>query len=224
MSDLRTDRTLLAKACEALPLFPLPGVCLMPGNLLPLHVFEPRYRELVSDCLAGNAPLAVPEMLPGGEKDAFGSPPVHPYAGIGRISMFKARPDGRVDIVLEPVGRVKLLREVRGGPHPYRVGVAQLLEDEAVAPGELEKVGYRMQGMALSVLGRMAPGANGIARAVGSLPAARVPDALAGFLLQDGEARQVFLAEDNPLARARQAETALLAVLAELGGRAAAEA
>lgn len=224
MTEPQLDRAALAKACEALPLFPLPGVSLLPGNLLPLHVFEPRYRRLVEDCLGTNGPLAVPEMLPGGEKDAFGSPPLHPYAGIGVISVFRARPDGRMNIVLKPLGRVKLLGERADAPQPYRVGVAELLEDEPAPTVELEKLGGKLQGLAVSMLSRMGPEREGLARAVAALPAARVPDALAGLLLHGGEARQAFLAENNPLARAWQAEAALLAILAEVGSRAPAEA
>lgn len=224
MTEPRPDRAALAKACEALPLFPLPGVCLLPGNLLPLHVFEPRYRQLVRDCVGGNTPLSVPEMLPGGEADTFGSPPVHPYAGIGVIAVHHARADGRMDIVLEPLGRVKIVGERHDVPQPYRVGVAELLEDEPAPTSELEKLGRRLQGLGVSMLARMGPERSGLAHALASLPPARVPDALAGLLLQGGEARQSFLAENNPLARAWQAEAAFLAILAEVGSRPAAEA
>ena len=55
------------RALEALPIFPLPNCVLLPGGLLPLHVFEPRYRELTRDCLAGDQLMAVARLRPGYE-------------------------------------------------------------------------------------------------------------------------------------------------------------
>ena len=70
---------------SSLPIFPLPNCVLLPGGLLPLHVFEPRYRELTRDCLAGHQLMAVARLRPGYETTYYGRPPVYERCGVGRI-------------------------------------------------------------------------------------------------------------------------------------------
>src|SRR5215470_7185187 len=101
------DRSALA----ALPIFPLPNCVLLPGGLLPLHVFEPRYRELTRDCLAGQRLMAVARLQPGHEAAYFGRPPVHDLAGLGRIICSDELADGRFHILLRGIGRVRIVEE-----------------------------------------------------------------------------------------------------------------
>src|SRR5690606_21229592 len=80
----------------ALPIFPLPSVVLFPGSVLPLHVFEPRYRAMMEDCVSrGPRAMAVALLRPGWERDYEGRPPVYEIAGAGRIVEWARRPDGR---------------------------------------------------------------------------------------------------------------------------------
>ena len=71
-------------ALAALPIFPLPNCVLLPGGLLPLHVFEPRYRELTRDCLSGTQLMAIARLRPGYEQTYYGRPPVYERCGVGR--------------------------------------------------------------------------------------------------------------------------------------------
>ena len=64
-------------ALTELPIFPLPNCVLLPGGLLPLHVFEPRYRELTRDCLATHHLMGVARLRPGYEQTYYGNPPVY---------------------------------------------------------------------------------------------------------------------------------------------------
>jgi len=59
-----------------IPMFPLPSVVFFPHTLLPLHIFEARYRQMLADCLAGERRLAVVLLKPGWEADYYGCPPV----------------------------------------------------------------------------------------------------------------------------------------------------
>ncbi|HEY8427238.1 MAG TPA: LON peptidase substrate-binding domain-containing protein, partial [Sandaracinaceae bacterium] len=78
----------------ALPIFPLPSVVLFPGSVLPLHVFEPRYRAMMEDCVSrGPRAMAVALLRPGWERDYEGRPPVYEIAGAGRIVEWARRPD-----------------------------------------------------------------------------------------------------------------------------------
>ncbi len=95
-----------------LPMFPLPGVWLFPGALLPLHVFEPRYVEMVEHALAAaDGALAIGTLRPGYEADYEGRPPVYPLLGAGVILAAHDREDGRYDIVVRGLERVRLMRE-----------------------------------------------------------------------------------------------------------------
>lgn len=68
-----------------LPLFPLPDTVFFPHTLLPLHVFEPRYRAMVADCLGGEKRMVVVRLVPGWEQDYYGRPPIHTVAGAGEL-------------------------------------------------------------------------------------------------------------------------------------------
>ena len=75
---------LLAPALEQLPIFPLDQVQLFPRALLPLYVFEPRYRELTAACLERGGIMAVAALRPGFRDDYYGRPPVRRIAGVGK--------------------------------------------------------------------------------------------------------------------------------------------
>jgi len=98
---------------EVLPLFPLTGVLLLPGTLLPLHIFEPRYRNLVEDVLKADGVFGiiqpvVPRQdnrpLPGAEKE---NPELYRVGGAGHIESWERLPDGRYAIQLRGVNRFR---------------------------------------------------------------------------------------------------------------------
>lgn len=95
---------------EALPVFPLPSTVFFPGTVLPLHVFEPRYRDMVSDALASDRRLAV--ALAKGPTDPPAMPAVHDIAGCGEIIHAEKLADGRYNILLQGQHRVRLLEEL----------------------------------------------------------------------------------------------------------------
>ena len=217
------DRAHLREACRALPLFPLPGTVLMPGSLLPLHVFEPRYRALVADCLRDGLPLSVCQIRPDVTSDGAAAPALLPYAAVGLLSAHQRLPDGRYNVLVQPVGRVRLVGESPSG-RLYRVAHAELLEDDTVDPAALHAEGERVRALVAPVIGRMGEAGEGVARALAALPADRVPEALSSMVVREGEARQRFLAEGSPLRRAAMVEEAVLLLLAEQSGQAGAEA
>ena len=101
-----------------LPLFPLPGVVLLPGTLLPLHVFEPRYSAMVADALAGDRLIGMAMLKPGWE-NAAEPPPIYAVGGAGEIVESEDLEDGRFNIVLEGRFRYRILDEA--APGPYRL-------------------------------------------------------------------------------------------------------
>ena len=110
-------------AAQRLPIFPLSGAILFPGLQLPLHIFEPRYRELVSDALARDRRIGMIQPQSGGE-----SAPLFAIGCVGKIGEVEALDDGRYNIVLEGEARFRLLREIEVGT-PYRQVEGELLSD-----------------------------------------------------------------------------------------------
>ena len=85
---------------DFLPLFPLPHVVLFPNVFLPLHIFEPRYREMVADAITGDRMIGMVLLRPGWEQDYEGRPPVYPIGCSGLITHVEQLADGRYNIVL----------------------------------------------------------------------------------------------------------------------------
>jgi Lon protease-like protein len=104
-------------ALESLPLFPLPGVILMPGVLLPLHIFEPRYRKMIRDVLDSHRSLGIVQILQG-ESEAGQHPPIAEVGGAGSIVDCTELPNGRFNIVLR--GRARVRIEEQPFQPPYR--------------------------------------------------------------------------------------------------------
>jgi Lon protease-like protein len=114
---------------ERLPLFPLPKVVFFPNTLMPLHVFEPRYRELARHCIARNWPMGVVLIRPGHEHDHLGTPPIADVAGVGHVVQTEELGDGRLNIILQGMVRVRILEELAGDA-PYRVARVRMMEDQ----------------------------------------------------------------------------------------------
>lgn len=127
MSDpkLELDPVDLAR----LPVFPLPNAVLFPGALLPLHVFEERYREMMREIIPGRRRLAVARLRPGFEADYYGRPPVFEVCGVGAIVRDAQRDDGRYDILVRGIQRVRLLEEL-APKEGYRTFRAEALFDQ----------------------------------------------------------------------------------------------
>ncbi len=121
----------LAPALGALPLFPLPTV-LFPGALLPLHIFEPRYRAMIRDALDTHSALAVVLITDAAQLDANGHPRIAGVAGAGVIVDHVELPSGRFNILVRGRARVAL-EELPLGDKLYRRARATVLTPP---PGE----------------------------------------------------------------------------------------
>lgn len=118
----------IAPALSALPLFPLPTV-LFPGAVLPLHIFEPRYRKLVRDALDTHQALAIVLITDPNSVDAHGHPEIARVASVGTIIDHTELPAGRFNILLRGRARVRL-EELPFVP-PYRRAAATILTPES---------------------------------------------------------------------------------------------
>jgi Lon protease-like protein len=138
---------------EVIPIFPLPNVVLFPRMPLPLHIFEPRYRKMVADALAGHQTIGMTLLQPGWEDDYLGRPPVYPVGCAGTIERSEMLEDGRYNIVLRGETRFRIARERMD--EPYRLASVEALADPPGDAAEIES----MRDKVLAAIGRSSEGA-----------------------------------------------------------------
>lgn len=188
---------------RALPIFPLPNAALFPGCGLPLHVFEPRYRELVRDALSGSKAMAVARLKPGFEESYAGRPAVFEVCGAGTIVDHREHDDGRYDILLRGVSRIRILNE-HAPLQAYRLVNAELLSD---VPTDAELAAAFHERLR-ALWPELAPHLPEAARDLGAFTrgaegAGELSDRLAGALFAEPELTQRLIAELDPAERMR---------------------
>jgi uncharacterized protein len=192
-----------ARDLAELSIFPLPQATLFPGQVLPLHVFEPRYREMVKVALAGRRMLAVARLKPGFESDYEGRPPVFDVCGVGVIESCSERADGRFDLTLRGLARIRIAQELPPA-RAFRRVQAVLLEDQVPAPALVAA----WQAKLTALWGQLAPHLPEPARDLRALTrgaddAGSYSDRLAAALVAEPEASQELLEETDPAERLR---------------------
>ena len=106
----------------SIPIFPLPNVVLFPNAFLPLHIFEPRYREMVAEALHGDRLIGMVLLRPGWQGDYEGRPAVYPIGTAGLISFSEQQPDGRYNIILRGFEKFR----IHGEDHRRSFRIAQV--------------------------------------------------------------------------------------------------
>jgi len=126
------------------PVFPLPNVILFPGSVMPLHIFEERYRQMVEDLLDRPGWLVMGNIPEDSYDQISGSPPIYPVAGLGEIARHKRLSDGRFLIWVVGLRRVKL-REVTSD-RLYRKVEAELLTETPASGEDAERLRPELMG------------------------------------------------------------------------------
>jgi len=203
-----------------LPIFPLP-VVLFPGATQPLHVFEPRYRELLADCLAADQRFGITYVAPPEGPDVDPMPPLGAVGCIALITATDALPDGRSDIVTVGERRFNLLDWV-ARETTYRVARVEEFDDEPADRAEVA-----------GLAGDVRQDYQRLARAIGTLTDRAADDAaldedpeqlsfqVAAALELDGEVKQALLALTNTITRLRRLASLLVPLSADAERRAA---
>ena len=119
-------------------LFPLPNLVMFPHVVQPLHIFEPRYREMMQDALAGDRLIAMAVLAPGWASDYEGRPPLAPVACLGRVAAHHALADGKFNLLLIGVARLQILEELPP-ERSFRQARATLLTDDFPAAGAKQR-------------------------------------------------------------------------------------
>ena len=109
-------------------LFPLPNLVLFPGVIQPLHIFEPRYRKLMQDALAGDELIAMALLKPKWEANVLDTPAVHSTLCVGKIVTHARLKDGRYNLLILGARRAEIVREIPT-EQPYRMAEVSVLEE-----------------------------------------------------------------------------------------------
>lgn len=206
-----------------IPLFPLPNCVLFPGVVQPLHIFEPRYREMMEDTLEDQSAIAMALLKPGWEKSYYGRPPVFDMLCVGRIVAHERLDDGKFNLLLHGLARVRLLREEKRGLH--RVGLLEPVL-EPVDPTGISADSCPHARMQRKVLKEMFEKTSlrelTVAPMVATLfeedvPLGRLVDTLAFTLVQDPLLKQQMLEQLDPLLRGELLLRELVSLAARLG-------
>jgi len=191
-----------------LPIFPLPDVTLFPHTFLPLHVFEARYRALVTDALARDRRLAVVRLRPGFEERYEGKPAVFPITGAGEIVNGERLASGRFNILVKGLWRLRIEAELPSDTL-YRIVRARRLDDAAPA-GDVSEVVARIRRSCKRLLEALERPVDVLdsALATGQAPGA-IADRVAAAFLPDPALRQSLLETLDVAERLRRVATAL---------------
>ena len=201
-----------------LAIFPLPDLTFFPHTLLRLHIFEARYRAMITDCLVRDRRFAVVGLRPGYEAAYAGKPPVYAVAGAGSIVRCERLATGRFNILLKGERRIRIEREVPTDTLYRMVVATPLAEVGADRPGlpALARTIRERCLQILEVLGRP----QGDTRE--SLESVRSPvelaDQVASAVIPDPAVREALLEELDVERRLERLMTALDDLLKQLSG------
>lgn len=118
---------------DRIPLFPLPNIVFFPRTLLPLHIFEPRYRQMVIDVTTAGHCIGMALLKEGWEEHYYDNPAIYELGCVGRVVSIEKLADGRSNIMLEGLCRYKI-REEESEYTPYRQALVVPALEQACEP------------------------------------------------------------------------------------------
>src|SRR3954454_733858 len=207
--------------CGLARLFPLPNLVLYPHVMQPLHIFEERYREMLEDAMANDQLIAMAVLEPGWEADYDRRPAVSEYACLGKVVAHHRLEDGRYNLLLMGVQRVRIVKELQP-LRSFRQAQVELIEDcyDFDTPAERKEMHERL----LTAFRKHLPCACQLPEQLESmlsdqLPLGLLTDLAAYALPLEGDVKQQLLAE----CRVRRRAEILLSEVEKLAAAAAEE-
>jgi Lon protease-like protein len=202
-----------------IPIFPLPNVVLFPQVFLPLHIFEPRYREMTADALAGDRIIGMVLLRPGFERDYDGRPPVYPIGCAGVITHAEQLSEGRYNIVLRGIEKFRIVSE--DDSRSYRLAEVETIREP---PADADREQLAAARRKLEALLVPQPTGRGIdPKMPSSMADEDLVNALAQYLELEPVEKQALLERNSLLARCRSLiellEMKVIAARHNWGGR-----
>src|SRR6476660_4119244 len=134
---------------DCVPLFPLPNVVLFPRAVLPLHIFEERYKAMAADVLRTRTRrIAMALLRPGWEKSYYSAPAIEPTVCVGTILSHERLADGTYNFLLQGLMRARVIDEM-GGDLPYRVARVEPVVEPKVMEIDLSPARHRLESLFL---------------------------------------------------------------------------
>ena len=216
----KSEESISVEAFDELPIFPLTDSVLFPRLPMALHVFEPRYRRLLNDCMDGHRVFAIATLDPDGEPDELGRPPVMPVVGVGQIRRLVRMPDGRSNLILFGATRAMILEEhTPSADLPYRRVRARPLEDiPAGDPDELAAALRGFRSLCTQVIAQQSEGASMMQEQLNEVDEPSIlTDLVAAAIIPDAKDRHEILATCDVLERLQVASGTLGTMLLRSG-------
>ncbi len=199
---------------KPIPIFPLGVVTLLPHAVLPLHVFEPRYRQMVEHVLDGNGQIAMAVIDQKATADAPDAPPVlKPAVCVGQIVQHERLIDGRYNLLVQGICRARIHREEPPDKgRLYRQGVLRPIEVFDADADELDAIRERLHFLLTESPLRNLAAAENVASCLSrpEAPTAAILELVGVSLITNEDVRYRLLEEGDPLARANLIEDDLL--------------
>lgn len=185
----------------SIPIFPLPNVVLFPNVFLPLHIFEPRYKQMVEESLNGDRIIGMVLLRPGYEVDYDGAPAIYNVGCSGLITHYERLDDGRFNLVLRGLERFEIQREETPAVgRLYRTAIIAPLDD-SVRDGDRDELRLLRKRIQQLLAPLFASGLEG--RLPEAMPDEDLVNALAQYLEFDPIEKLALLEQHGPLARCR---------------------
>ncbi len=219
MSSARAASRKLGRALlRRLPLFPLEDVVLFPHSMIPLHIFEARYRKMVKDILGSNRLVAISLLL---EKEDIAddkAPEVARVASVGELVLAQELPDGRFNLVVRGRARIGIDAELPSD-EPYRLIAAHEIPDDLSSkPGEVDEADTALRAL-VTGLAESIPDGGDLLKHVAA--AQDTPGALANViaasLVSDAKARQHLLETTDVFERLELLSNEVVALIDRVG-------
>ena len=190
------------------PLFPLPNVVLFPRAILPLHIFEERYKAMTAAALEGERQIAMALLRPGWEKNYHGATPIEPIVCIGSILAHERLNNGTYNLLLQGAARAKVVRELT--LHPYRTAELEPLIEPPVLEIDLSNQRRRLVSVFSNGQFTHMPLCTKFLEMLSSATSTGdIADLIAFNLLDDLAVKQQLLSEPDPRRRAERVASLL---------------
>lgn len=187
---------------QPIPLFPLPNCVLLPHATIPLHIFEPRYRQMTNDALDSRGLIAMASFAGESWKQSYAdAPPVREHVCVGYVIRHERLPDGRYNILLQGVCRARIREEVESSP--YRMVMLDPTEQTVNDYGDLEEHRECIESLLEDPLLKTLASVSGVQNWLSKeIPTGVLVDLSIMCVCDDHEQRYAMLAEADQAARA----------------------
>ncbi len=218
MSSGRATPRGLGRALRRLPLFPIEDVVLFPDSMIPLHIFEARYRKMVHDVLGSNRLVAISLQLERENLENGTAPRVASVASVGELVLAQELPDGRFNLVVRGRARIGLDTEL-ASDEPYRLVAAhEIPDDSPLQASDIDEADTTLRALVTGLAESIPDGGELLKHvaAAQDTPAA-LANVIASSLIADAKARQRLLETTDVFERLERLSNEVVALIDRVG-------